>query len=166
MTQEEKSTRAADDLVVTIEYELTVDGEVLDSSAEEGPLEYLHGHENIISGLEKELTGMQAGESKKVIVAPEEGYGLVDPEAVLEIPREEFPDELPLEIGTELEMTDDEGDMLFAKILEVGKETVKLDTNHPLAGKTLYFEVKVVALRAASDEELEHGHVHSGHEHH
>ena len=163
---ENKPEQVAKDLAVTIDYKLTIDGEIIDSSEEDGPLDYLHGHENIIPGLERELTGMKIGEQKNVTVAPEDGYGTVDEEAMLEVPRSEFPDEVPLEIGIELEVTDQEGDMLFATIVEVGNKTVKLDTNHPLAGKALNFDVTVVDLREASEEEIAHGHVHTGHHHH
>jgi len=162
MTSEEKITQVADDLVVTIDYTLTVDGEVLDSSEEEGPLDYLHGHENIISGLEKELAGMQVGESKKVTLAPEDGYGKFDPTAVIELDREEFPEDVPLELGIELEITDHDGEMMYATIVEVGDDTVKLDNNHPLAGKTLQFDVTIKGIRKASPEEVEHGHAHYG----
>ena len=164
MTEKEITT-VADDLVVAIEYTLTVDGEMIDTSEGEGPLEYLHGHANIIPGLEKELDGMSVGESKKVEVSPEEGYGELDDEAILEIPREEFPENVPLQPGIELEVTDDEGDTMFATIVEIGDENILLDTNHPLAGKTLHFDVTVTGLRAATDSELEHGHVHFGHDH-
>ncbi|HKJ27235.1 MAG TPA: peptidylprolyl isomerase [Anaerolineales bacterium] len=163
---ENKPEQVAKDLAVTIDYKLTIDGEIIDSSEEDGPLDYLHGHENIIPGLERELTGMKIGEQKNVTVAPEDGYGTVDEEAMLEVPRSEFPNEVPLEIGIELEVTDQEGDMLFATIVEVGNKTVKLDTNHPLAGKALDFDVTVVDLREASEEEIAHGHVHTGHHHH
>ena len=159
---EEKNDQVAKDLVVAIEYVLKVDGEVLDSSKEEGPLEYLHGHRNIIAGLEEAITGMKVNESKHVDVSPEGGYGLVEEEAILDVPLEEFPDDVPLEPGIELEITDNDGDMLFARIKEVGSKSVKLDTNHPLAGKTLHFDVTVVGLRAPSEEELDHGHVHYG----
>lgn len=162
MTAEEKVTQVADDLVVTIDYSLTVGGEVIDSSEEEGPLDYLHGHGNIIVGLEKELTGMQVGDSKTVSISPEEGYGEVDPESFFDLPRDEFPEDVPLEIGIELEITDHDGDMMFAKIVEVSEESVKLDTNHPLAGETLEFEVTVKAIRKATAEEIEHGHAHFG----
>ena len=161
-----KPEQVAKDLAVSIDYKLTVDGEIIDSSEAEGPLDYLHGHENIIPGLENELTGMKIGEQKTVSVAPEDGYGVVDESAVLDVPRSEFPDEVPLEIGIELEVTDEEGDMLYATIVEVGDDVVSLDTNHPLAGKTLEFDVTIVDLRTASEEELAHGHVHTGHHHH
>jgi FKBP-type peptidyl-prolyl cis-trans isomerase SlyD len=165
MAEKNELTEVVNDLVVRIEYKLTVDGEMIDSSDGE-PLEYLHGHANIIYGLEKEITGMKVGESKKVEVSPEEGYGEMDPEAVLEVPRTEFPEDVPLEIGIELEITDDEGDMMFATILEVGEENVLLDTNHPLAGQTLHFEVSVIELRAATESEIDHGHVHFGNHDH
>ena len=162
---EKETTKVENDLVVAIEYTLTVDGELIDTSEGEGPLEYLHGHANIIPGLEKELTGLSVGDSKKVKVAPDEAYGELDDEAILEIPRAEFPDDVPLQPGIELEITDDEGDTMFAQIVEVGDENILLDTNHPLAGKTLHFEVTVTGLRRATDTELEHGHVHFGHDH-
>ena len=165
MTKADKPTQAANDLVVTIEYKLTVDGEVVDSSEEAGPLDYLQGHANIIPGLEREIEGMKIGESKNVMVAPEDGYGLIEPEAILEVDRKEFPEDVPVEVGVELEITDDEGDMMFATIIEVGDKVVSLDTNHPLAGKELHFEVTVVDLRAASEEEIAHGHVHFGGDH-
>ena len=162
MTDKEKQPEVANGMVVTIEYKLTVDGEMIDSSEGDAPLEYLHGHANIIYGLEKELTGMKVGETKNVEVSPEEGYGEIDPEAVLEVERSEFPEDVPLEVGIELEITDDEGDMMFATIIEVDEENVQLDTNHPLAGQTLFFEVGIVGLRQATESEIEHGHVHFG----
>ena len=167
MAEENKPTQVADDLVVTIDYTLTVDGEVLDSSEEEGPLEYLQGHGNIIPGLEKELAGVKVGESKKVVVAPADGYGEIEEDAFMEVPLSEFSEGVPLEVGIELEVTDKDGDIMLVRIAEVGEESVKLDTNHPLGGKTLHFEVKVLAMRQAEEVELEHGHVHmEGHEHH
>jgi FKBP-type peptidyl-prolyl cis-trans isomerase SlyD len=165
MTTDEKLDQVEDNLVVTMDYVLTVDGEIFDSSKEQGPLDYLHGHDNIINGLEKELTGMQVGDSKNVSVAPEDGYGIVDPEAIYSLPREEFPEDVPLELGIELEITDHDGEMMFAKIVEVGEESVQLDTNHPLAGKTLDFDVTIVTVRKASSEEIEHGHAHFGDDH-
>ncbi len=166
MAEEKKPTQVADDMVVTIEYTLTVDGEILDSSEEEGPLEYLQGHGNVIPGLEKALAGVKVGESKKVIVAPADGYGEVEEDAFMDVPMSEFPEGVPLEVGIELEVTDKDGDIMLVRIAEVGEESVKLDTNHPLMGKTLHFEVKVLDVRLAEAVELEHGHVHmEGHEH-
>ena len=166
MPKEDKPGEVADDLVVTIDYTLTVDGEVLDSSEEEGPLEYLQGHHNIIPGLEREIAGLKIGEKKEVTVAPADGYGEIDDEAIMDVPLSEFPKELPLQAGLELEVTDKEENIMLATILEVGDDTVKLDTNHPLAGKTLHFEVAVLDLRSPTQDELAHGHVHShGHPH-
>ena len=166
MAEEKKATKVENNMVVTIDYTLTVDGEVLDSSEEEGPLEYLQGHGNIIPGLEKELDGVKVGESKKVVVAPADGYGEIEEDAIMDVPLSEFPEGVPLEVGIELEVTDKDGDIMLVRISEVGEENVKLDTNHPLAGKTLDFEVKVLAVRLAEDVEIEHGHVHfEGHEH-
>ena len=166
MATEEKPTQVEDDVVVTIEYKLLVDGEILDSTDEEGPLDYLQGHDNIIQGLEKELAGMKVGDAKKVTVSPEDGYGDLDPNAIFDLPRDEFPDDVPLEEGIELEITDHNGEVMLAKIVGVGEEEIRLDTNHPLAGKTLHFEVTIKNLRKASPEEIDHGHAHFGDGHH
>ncbi len=166
MATEEKPTQVEDDVVVTIEYKLLVDGEILDSTDEEGPLDYLQGHDNIIQGLEKELAGMKVGDAKKVTVSPEDGYGDLDPNAIFDLPRDEFPDDVPLEEGIELEITDHNGEVMLAKIVGVGEEEIRLDTNHPLAGKTLHFEVTIKNLRKASPEEIDHGHAHYGDGHH
>lgn len=153
-----------DDVVVSLAYTLTVNGEVIDSSDGNDPLEFLQGHQNIVPGLERELYGMTVGQSKKISVAPIDGYGDVDMDAFLEISRNEFPDDIPLEIGVELDLRDDDGEVMSATISKVEGDMVQLDLNHPLAGETLDFDVKVVGLRVPTEEELEHGHVH-GHDH-
>jgi FKBP-type peptidyl-prolyl cis-trans isomerase SlyD len=158
--------KVQDGQVVSMDYTLHVDGEMIDSSAGQEPLEFLQGAGNIIPGLEQELYGMAVGESKKVIIQPEEGYGELDPDAFVEIPKEQFPSEIPLEIGVELQVTNEDGQPMSARIDEVTDESVTLDFNHPLAGKELHFDVKVVGLREATDEETEHGHVHGGGHHH
>jgi FKBP-type peptidyl-prolyl cis-trans isomerase SlyD len=99
------------------------------------------------------------------VVEPEEGYGEVDPENFADIPRDQFPPEIPLEVGIELELKDQEGDLIDARIVSVDGENVRLDFNHPLAGEQLHFVVKVVGLREATEEELSHGHVHGEHGH-
>ncbi len=162
----EKLTEVVNDVVVTIEYELVVDNEIADSSEEEGPLEYLQGHHNVIPGLEAELLGMKVGESKKIVVAPADGYGEYIKDEVLDVPLTEFPEDLPLEVGLELEVTDDDGFIMLVTVVKVSEETVQLDANHPLAGKDLYFDVKVIDLRAATAEEIDHGHVHGEGGHH
>lgn len=149
-------------LVVSMEYKLTVDGEVLDSSDEAGPLQFLVGYANIIPGLENEMLGMKIGDSKEVSVQPEDGYGEFDEEAFMDVPRTEFPADMAMEEGMELHVTDDDGNHQAAYVAEFNDKSVKLDFNHPLAGAVLEFSVKVVALREPTDEELDHGHVHEG----
>ncbi len=160
METQNKPTNVADDIVVSLDYTLTVDGQVMDSTEGDEPLQFLQGHQNIIPGLERELTGMKVGESKQVVVTPTEAYGEVDPENVIDVPRGEFPAEIPLETGTELEVKNADGEVLSATIAAVNNDTVKLDFNHPLAGKELTFDVTVTDLRAPTEEELAHGHVH------
>lgn len=158
--------KVQDGQVVLMNYTLKVDGEVLDTSVGHEPLEFLQGAGNIIPGLEQELYGLGIGESKQVIVQPEEGYGTIDPEAFVEVPKGDFPPTIPLEVGVELQVTNEDGQPLSARIESVDDETVKLDFNHPLAGKELHFEVTIVGMRDATDEENEHGHVHDGGHHH
>lgn len=157
----------ANDLVVVIDYSLHVDGELVDSSDEQEPLQYLQGHNNIIAGLEREMLGMKIGESKKVVVSAEEGYGEFDPEDFLEVPKNQFPTDIPVEVGIELQVEDEDGNPTYARIEEVENNVVTLNFNHPLAGKELHFTVKVLALREPNAEELAHGHVHEhGHDRH
>ncbi len=155
-----------DGQVVSMEYTLWVDGEVMDSSDGQEPLEFLAGYGNVISGLEVQMQGMQVGDSKEVSVTPGEGYGEYDAEDFLDVPRKEFPSDLKVEEGMELSVRDDEGQSRYARIEQVGEESVRLNFNHPLAGKTLKFNVKVVGLREPTSEELEHGHVHQHGHHH
>lgn len=157
-------TVVQDGQVVSIEYTLRIDDEVVDTSNEEGPLEFLQGSGNIVPGLGREMYGMKIGDSKQVIVLPQDGYGEFDGEAFMEVPRAEFPAEIPLEHGVELHVTGEDGKDSTAYIDSVGDKSVRLDFNHPLAGAELHFDVKVVGLRPATPEELEHGHAHT-HEH-
>ena len=167
MTEKSEPNLVADDVVVTMEYILTVDGEIVDSSKEDGPIQFLQGHGNIIPGLESHLGGLAVGESLQVLVAATDAYGDYDSEQIVDIPLDEFPEEICIEPGVELEMKDQDGDQLFARIVSVGKSRAKLDFNHPLAGKELTFDVTIVGLRPPTPEELEHGHVHGseGHVH-
>ena len=155
-----------DGVVVSMEYTLHVDGELLDTSEGQGPLQFLVGYGNIISGLESEMMGMKIGDSKDVVVQPENGYGEFDDEAFMDVPRKDFPKDMKVEVDAELTVRDDEGHARYARVDNVEDETVRLDFNHPLAGAELHFSVKVVALREPTDEELEHGHVHDGGHHH
>lgn len=154
-------------VVVSMEYTLHVDGELLDSSEGHGPLQYLAGHRNIVSGLEDAMVGMKIGESKDVVVAPADGYGDFDENAFLDVSKSQFPKDMKLEEDTELTVRDESsGEGHYARVETIEGETVRLNFNHPLAGEELHFNVKVVALRAPTTEELDHGHVHEGHHHH
>jgi FKBP-type peptidyl-prolyl cis-trans isomerase SlyD len=167
MTEKEKPTEVADNVVVVMDYSLTIEGEIVDMSDEGDPLPYLHGHENIVPGLERELTGLKVGDTKKVAVEPKDGYGEYDEEGTVFVDKLEIPGEIPLELGVELHVTDEEGDSTHATIVWIGADEVKLDFNHPLAGKTLEFFIKIIELRHPTEEELAHGHVHGegGHQH-
>jgi FKBP-type peptidyl-prolyl cis-trans isomerase SlyD len=159
--------KIAKDSVVSIEYRMHLgDGKVVDESEPGEPLEYLHGYEEIVPGLEKALEGKAAGESLKVTVSAADGYGDYDPEGVEEVPRTEFPDELEITAGGILSATDPDGDEVDFLVKEVRKDSVLVDFNHPLAGKELHFEVTVHGVRAATPEELEHGHAHGEGEEH
>jgi FKBP-type peptidyl-prolyl cis-trans isomerase SlyD len=155
-----------DGVVVSIEYTLHVDGELLDTSEGQGPLHFLAGHGNIIPGLESEMRGMKIGDSKDVVVQPADGYGEFDDEAFMNVPRDQFPKDMELAEGIELTVRDDEGNARYARVDNIDGETVTLNFNHPLAGDELHFHVKVVALREPNSEELEHGHVHEAGHHH
>ena len=160
MSDNSKPKEIADNVVVSLRYTLTVDGEVIDYTEDDEAIEFLQGYGNIIPGLEHELDGMQIGEKKQVSVPTAEAYGEYDQEEIRDVPRSEFPPDVPLAPGVELELTDTDGDILYAKVVSIAKDTVKLDFNHPLAGKELHFYVEIADLRPPTEEELEHGHVH------
>ena len=168
MSEEQKIVRNDD--VVSIEYTLTDDqGNVIDSSEGMAPLEYLHGHNNLIPGLEKEIAGMSVGEEKHVTVPPEEAYGPRHENATQIIPKEAFPPDMEVEPGMGLQMRDTQTGQIFeVYVTEIRPEGVVVDFNHPLAGETLHFDVKVVGIRPATPDEIAHGHVHGegGHHHH
>lgn len=159
------ATTVTDGQVVSMEYTLRVDGKVVDTSEGSEPLEYLHGAANIIPGLEREMDGMAVGESKTVVILPSDGYGEMDEEAFIEVPRSEFPEDMPLKPGLEMELAGPEGQPMYARVESIEGETVVLNMNHPLAGKELHFDVKVINLRDATDEEMDHGHAHGAHHH-
>lgn len=158
----------AENAVVAIHYTLTNDaGETLDSSRERNePLAYLHGHGNIIPGLENALTGKQAGDALKVTVQPAEGYGERHDEMIQDVPRDAFQGVDDIQPGMQFQANTETGPRLFT-ITEVNGDTVTVDGNHPLAGTTLHFDVEIAEVREASAEELSHGHVHGpgGHDH-
>lgn len=149
------------DQIVSLDYSLTDEkGELIDSSADGEPLVYLHGHDQIIPGLEKALGGKPVGHAARVIVPPAEGYGESDPELIFIEPKASF--EFDVEVGALLEARGEDGEAFEYQVVAVTNEGVTLDGNHPLAGKTLTFEVTVMAVRPATEEELAHGHAHGG----
>jgi len=149
-----------DNLVITLDYKLIVEDELLESTEDGEPILFIQGIGQIIPGLENTLYGMEVGNQKTVVIQPEDAYGEYDPESLQEAKKEEFSEEVPLDVGTFLDLEDDEGDVLSAQIIAAEEDTITLDFNHPLAGKTLTFEITVTDLRPASEEELDHGHVH------
>jgi FKBP-type peptidyl-prolyl cis-trans isomerase SlyD len=156
-------TPVRDGLVVGIEFVMRLDdGEIVDTTEGEEPLEILQGGGELVEGLEKALYGMKIGERKQVVIPPHEGFGEVDDEGdVLVLARDEFPPDVELEPGMELYLqTDEDEDPMPAYIVEVDDEEVVIDWNHPLAGETLHVDVTVRSIRQATRAELEHGHAH------
>jgi len=158
----------APDQVVSIHYTLKNDaGEVLDSSADGQPLTYLHGHGNLIPGLERELTGKNTGDKLQVKIAPAEGYGEYDKGLVQRVPRRTLKGVPNVRVGLRLQAQTEHGARAVT-VTQLTGDLVTLDGNHPLAGQHLNFDVEVGEVRAATAEELAHGHVHGpdGHHHH
>ncbi len=147
-----------DDVCVGIDYTLRLEsGEVLDSSEGRGPLEFIQGRGEIIPGLEQALYGMSLGDTKEVVVAPADAYGEFDSELLETLPRSVFPVDMELEVGMGLRMRTQEGRAVVVYVREANDESVTVDLNHPLAGKTLHFAVRIASLREASPEELAGG---------
>jgi len=149
-----------DDVVVSLEYTLQVEGEIVDSTGEDEHIQFIQGYGQIIPGLESQIYGMSSGESKEVTVPAEEAYGELDEDALGIVPRDEFPPDMPLEKGVALQLHDEDGEKFDAYVESVGKKSVEINLNHPLAGKELHFSVKVLELRPANEDEIAHGHVH------
>ncbi len=149
------------ELVGIIHYTLRDDeGKTIDTSEAEAPLEYLHGFQNIVPGLEAALAGKKVGDNFKVSVEPEQGYGDLDPSLVQELPKDMFQGVDQVEVGMAFHAETQNG-IQTVEVIEVDEETVTIDGNHPLAGQTLNFEIEVVGVREATPDELQHGHVHS-----
>jgi FKBP-type peptidyl-prolyl cis-trans isomerase SlyD len=156
------------DRVVAIDYTLRGDdGEVIESSEQHAPLYYLHGHDNIVPGLEDELDGKQEGDSLEVAVPPERGYGAWDEKNVFDVPKNQLPPDVTPQKGMDLHMTTNDGRRRAVRIKAVRINSVLVDGNHDLAGKTLHFKVTVRSVRKATKDELSHGHAHGpgGHHH-
>ncbi len=142
--------------VVSADYTLTTEGGIrLTGSDSEGPMVYLHGHQQVLDALEDALEGAEPNETRYVTVSPEDGYGEHDPRLVFTAPRENLPDE-PLREGMLLRTTEHDGRSFPLQVVEVSDDgAAVLDGNHPLAGKTLHFEIQVTDVRPASLEEVQ-----------
>jgi FKBP-type peptidyl-prolyl cis-trans isomerase SlyD len=152
--------------VVTIHYTLKDDADkVIDSSAAGEPLAYLHGHGNIIPGLERELAGKNVGDRLQVRVPAAEGYGEYDRALVQQVPRRALRDIGNLKVGMRLQAGTQHGHQAVT-VTRIAGDMVTVDGNHPLAGQNLHFDVEITAVRAATEEELAHGHVHGDGGHH
>ncbi len=157
-----EALKVDDGVVVSMHYTLHVDGQLVDASSESKPLQFIQGMGHIIPGLEHELYDMRIGDHKSVRVAAKDGYGEVDEAAFMDVPRGSFPANVPLDPGTELQLQDRNGHPVYARIQAVSPEVIRLNMNHPLAGKTLDFDVTIASMRPATEEEVAHGHVHTG----
>ena len=158
-------TKIQNDTVASVHYTGTFpdSGEEFDSSRGGDPLSFLVGHKGMIPGFERELMDSEAGDTRSFTLEPEDAYGHPTDELMEEVPREMFPEEMPLELG--MMLMSDAGPF---RIVAITDTTVRCDFNPPMAGKTLHFEVEVMEVRAATEDELSHGHVHGpgGHHHH
>ncbi len=157
----------ATNTVVTIDYTLKDDDQsVLDTSQGQEPLSYIHGIGNLIPGLEKALAGKSEGDRVQVTISPDDAYGERDEDLLQAIPRERFERANEIEVGMQFHTQSEEG-MQVVTVVDVDGDNITIDGNHPLAGKTLHFDVQIVGVREASAEEISHGHVHGagGHQH-
>ena len=151
-----------DEKVVSLAYTLRVDGQVKDQATEEKPLEFIFGLGYLLPKFEEYLLGKTVGDSFEFTLSPEEGYGIYDAKAVVELPKTIFVidgklQEQLLVAGTVIPMMNQAGGVIPGKVVAVSDDTVKMDFNHELAGKDLYFTGKVVALRDATEKELTDG---------
>lgn len=160
MESSQTPTSVKDDVVVSLDYTLKVNNEVVDTTEGIEPITFIQGKGGIIPGLEKAIYGMKVGDTRKVTVSPAEGFGDTDPDAVVEVAKDEFPAEIPQQVGIEITVKNEDDEDVDGVIVAVNSDSLTIDFNHPLAGKTLTFEVSVVELREATEEELAHGHVH------
>jgi FKBP-type peptidyl-prolyl cis-trans isomerase SlyD len=155
----------AKDRVVTIAYTLKDnDDNILDKS-DDGSFSYLHGANSIIPGLEDALTGKVAGDELSVSIPPEEAYGVRDDAKLQEVPRNMFPPEHEIEVGMQFHAQGPDGQAIMVIVNKIEDDQITVDGNHPLASVHLNFDVRVMDIRDASTEELEHGHVHGPHGH-
>ena len=158
--------KITDKNVVNIKYTLTDNEKNVIDQSEDGNFNFLIGSGNIIPGLENALIGKVVGDIFDVSINPTDGYGEYDKELVHKVPRTQFPPDITIEAGMQFQGKTPDGQMTVVKVTEVKDDHVHVDNNHPLAGVQLNFAVEVTNIRAASETELEHGHVHDSNEHH
>lgn len=149
--------KVQDGVVVSIAYTMLVDGEEFESLGADEPLDYLHGADNIVPGLEKALTGKQAGDKINVTLQPADAYGEYDEDDIDEIERDDFPDPSALVPGTEILLEHDDGMVVEAVIKEVNDDTVVIDYNDSLAGKVITYDVEIISMRPATEDERDQG---------
>lgn len=154
--------KAAQDKVVAVSYELEVEGKIADKAGSEKPLEYIHGTGMLLPKFEAAVEGKEPGETFDFVLSPEEGYGEYNPNYKFDIPKSSFEvegilREDLLRIGNIIPMLNGEGQVIQGTIAAIKEETVTMDFNHPMAGKTLHFTGKVEAVRDATKAELEGG---------
>ncbi len=157
----------AENRVITLNYILKDDeGNIIDS-AEDGSFAYLHGAANIIPGLEHALQGKSAGDELSVAIKPEQGYGERNEDMTQVVPRNMFDTDEEIKVGMQFHAESPDGQPLSVTVVNVSDSEVTIDGNHPLAGVNLNFDVKILEIREATEEELEHGHAHGagGHPH-
>lgn len=151
------------DMVVKFNFILRDEaGNTVDSSDDDEPMAYLHGHGQIVPGLERAMNGRNVGEIFEVRVPASEGYGDRNPDGVFEVARTKLPPDITPEVGMDLASQLPDGTFVQLHIIQVKPDAITVDANHPFAGMNLHFRVQVVEVRAATDEEIEHGHAHEG----
>jgi FKBP-type peptidyl-prolyl cis-trans isomerase SlyD len=131
------------------------EGDLVDASEEGSPLTYLHGYGQLVPGLERQLEGMWAGQKRSVQVPADEAYGEHDPDDVFQVARDELPDPDQVRLEDEFEFDDDNGDSYLLRVVEILDDGFIVDANHPLAGIALRFEIEVVSVDIATDDEIE-----------
>ncbi|MBI9050501.1 MAG: peptidylprolyl isomerase [Anaerolineaceae bacterium] len=139
--------------IVKLQYALFVDNNRL-GNCDPDPVTYLHGYNQIIPGFEKNVEGLLEGATKTFEVSPEEAYGFREEDATISMPLSEFPSEIPLEIGAELQMVNEDGDELPGWLTEISDDQITIDFNHPLADKSLRFDVEILSIREATQKEI------------
>lgn len=160
--------QVSDGMVVAIAYQMRLDdGQLVDEATNAEPFAFIQGQGQLMPVLERALSGMRVGEHKKLTVAPEDAFGDVDEDQVVELSWNELPDDLELSEGDVVDMEEaDTGELVAATVVELNDDGILLDLNHPLAGETLFFSMEVLGVRAATADELAHGHVHGDGHHH